>query len=449
MEYTENTHFLRDTQLDIITPELPTQDLITDDNHHIDIEAVVAEPEAVVAEPEAVVAEPEVVSAEPEAVVAEPEVVSAEPEAVVAEPEAVVAEPEAVVADPEAVVAEPEAVVAEPEVVSAEPEAVVAEPEAVVAEPEAVVAEPEAVVAEPEFGIPPELVSKEDFSNPEVVTEEIKPIPKIVFIVPYRDRKTHLKFFSQHMAYIMEDVPKTDYTFLLIHQDDTRGFNRGAVKNIGFLRVKHLYPDDYKKMTLVFNDVDTMPKTKNYVNYETTQGIIKHFCGFTFTLGGIVCINAFDFERINGFPNFWGWGYEDNLLQMRAIQNNIQIDRSIFCDFEKDAMRTNFISLHSGVMRNINKTDFRRYIQKTREGIYSIQNIHYNTLDNSIAFLVENTSFNNPSIDLNVINVKYFHTGTSENIQEQSQYDLRKGATPFGKVFVRRNGVYSSMNMIM
>ena len=108
-------------------------------------------------------------------------------------------------------------------------------------------------------------------------------IPNIIFIVPYRDREQHYLFFSRHMKMILEDV--SNYRILYIHQTDKREFNRGAMKNIGFIVVKHLYPEHYKNITLVFNDVDTMPFTKNFLNYETKNGNIKHFYGFNFTLG--------------------------------------------------------------------------------------------------------------------------------------------------------------------
>ena len=47
-------------------------------------------------------------------------------------------------------------------------------------------------------------------------------------------------------------------------------FNRGATKNIGFLAMK--YPDTYKQITFVFNDVDTIPNKKNLFNYKTRKG---------------------------------------------------------------------------------------------------------------------------------------------------------------------------------
>ena len=67
------------------------------------------------------------------------------------------------------------------------------------------------------------------------------------------------------------------------------------MKNIGLLVIKDLYPNDYKNINLVFNDVDTMPFTKNFLNYFTKPNIVKHFYGFRNTLGGIVSIMANDF----------------------------------------------------------------------------------------------------------------------------------------------------------
>ena len=66
-------------------------------------------------------------------------------------------------------------------------------------------------------------------------------IPKIIFIVPYRDREQQLSFFNRHMKYILEDYQENDKKIMIIHQNDERSFNCGAIKNIGFLIVKQQF----------------------------------------------------------------------------------------------------------------------------------------------------------------------------------------------------------------
>ena len=240
--------------------------------------------------------------------------------------------------------------------------------------------------------------------------QEQKPIPKIIFIVPYRDRAQHYEFFSNHMKIILSDMDPNEYKILYIHQLDSRSFNRGAMKNIGFITVKNMYPENYRDITLVFNDVDTMPYTKGFLNYETTHGVVKHFYGFTFVLGGIVSIKSADFERVNGFPNFWAWGYEDNLLNERINESGITIDRSQFYPI----LDVNILHLNDGISRNVNKTEFDVYKSKTNEGINTIYNLEY--------MIDESTGF---------VNVSNFQTNRDENISTSFTYDLRNGNTPF------------------
>lgn len=217
-------------------------------------------------------------------------------------------------------------------------------------------------------------------------------IPKIVFIVPYRDREVHLDIFKKQMIKVMEDYNDTDYKILYIHQCDERSFNRGAMKNIGFLFIKEKYLHHYKDITFVFNDVDIMPKKKNTINYETFNKNIKHFYGYNYTLGGIVSIKGSDFEKLNGFPNYWAWGYEDNALQQRAKTNNIFIDRSQFYRIYD----SNIMHLNETKIRTINKSEFKKYVNKVNDGINSISNLKYeydfkssfvNVLDFDIPYL--------------------------------------------------------------
>jgi len=237
-------------------------------------------------------------------------------------------------------------------------------------------------------------------------------VPSIVVIVPYRDRDQQQQFFANHMKNIMEDY---NYRILYIHQKDTRSFNRGAMKNIGFLYVKQMYPDNYKNITLVFNDVDTLPMTKGFLNYETTFGNVKHFYGYNYTLGGIVSIKAADFEAINGFPNYWAWGFEDNVFQQRVSLANFTIDRSNFYPI----MDKNIIQLQDKIERIVNRQEFDKYINELK---YKENNDGFRTISNIIFSYDENISF------LNVFN---FNTPIPENPELNQNYDLRNGARPF------------------
>jgi hypothetical protein len=147
-----------------------------------------------------------------------------------------------------------------------------------------------------------------------------------IFIVPYRDRAGHRAFFRNYLPHVCEGPSR----ILFIHQRDNRPFNRGAMKNIGFMVVKALYPDTYKDATLVFNDVDVMPSEAGMFHYDTVPGVIRHNYGYTSCLSASFVVKGADFERTNGFPNIWAWGLEDFLLQERALAAGLKIDRSRF-----------------------------------------------------------------------------------------------------------------------
>jgi len=199
----------------------------------------------------------------------------------------------------------------------------------------------------------------------------VQKIPKFVFIVPYRDREQQQLFFARQMLHVLED--ETDAKIYYIHQCDARNFNRGAMKNIGFLMIKAEYPNNYRNITLVFNDVDTMPYTKGFLNYETTVGNVKHFYGYTHTLGGIVSIKGSDFERIGGFPNYWGWGFEDNVLQQRVQSHGINIDRTTFYP----VMDKNILQVGSGYTRTTKKDEYNIYKSNKSDTFNDIHELKY------------------------------------------------------------------------
>lgn len=239
--------------------------------------------------------------------------------------------------------------------------------------------------------------------------------PEVIFIVPYRDREPHKHFFSEYMnRVVMSDYVKNkDYAIYFVEQKDTRPFNRGAIKNIGFLAIKYKYPLHYQNITFVFNDVDTIPYKKNMLNYKTNHGTIKHFYGFTFALGGIFSITGADFERIGGFPNFWGWGCEDNCIYDRAIQHGVYVDRSTF--FKIGDM--NILHIYDGVVRNIcRKEAYSAKMKSTTETVFTVRNLSF-----------EYTSANENGD--NGVDVFYFDTQTSSGevrIEEQNIITERK-----------------------
>ena len=235
-------------------------------------------------------------------------------------------------------------------------------------------------------------------------------VPKIIFIVPYRDRPQHLEKFKSHMKTVMEDYEEGSYKYMIVHQCDTRSFNRGAMKNIGFIVAAKMYPNDYQNITFVFNDVDNMPARKNILDYATTPGVIKHFYGFKYTLGGIVSILGRDFARINGFPNFWGWGYEDNLLQTRAINAGIQINRDVFFDVNDNE---NILHFSHGTERNMNVYDFKQFQNKTKNGLYTIYELEFKM-----------------GVDDDFVNILNFKTPYEENKGSTFVYDLKNGNLP-------------------
>ena len=275
----------------------------------------------------------------------------------------------------------------------------------------------------------------EPVQPPVVVQEPVQPIvsdivntdiPRIIFIVPYRDRPQQLHFFQEQMKKVLSTLSPTYYKIYFLHQQDSRKFNRGAMKNIGYIAVKKLYPNDYKNITLVFNDVDTMPYIKNFLKYETIPGTVKHFYGYKFALGGIVSITAGDFEKTGGFPNFWAWGYEDNMLKLRVDKAGLRLDYTQFYPI-KDG---NILHLSDGNNRDVSRTEFEtytgeRYTGNNADGFNDINELVYNIEDE--------TGF---------INVTGFTSRVPEETIITRVHNLANGNAPFNG---RRRSAFGRM----
>ena len=246
----------------------------------------------------------------------------------------------------------------------------------------------------------------------EDVVEEVT-YPKRVFIVPYRNRLQQKFFFCQQMNFILEGAD--DYEILFVHQMDSRPFNRGATKNIGFLAMKEKYPDTYKDITFIFNDVDTLPFHKLF-DYQTVLGTVKHYYGFESALGGIVVIKGQDFELVNGYPSYWGWGMEDACLQNRCVYNKIKIDRSHFYPIGSPEI----LQLFDGVERLVSPKD-----PQGIDGLKTIHKLTY-TIDKESANPADNKYIVPDQDRVFYVNVTSFMTLVHFESDQYHQYDLRE-----------------------
>lgn len=219
-------------------------------------------------------------------------------------------------------------------------------------------------------------------------------IPNKIFIVPYRDRIEHKLHFEIYMKYILEDISKDSYEIYFSHQMDNRPFNRGAVKNIGFIAMRDKYPDNYRDITFIFNDIDCCPYKKNLLNYDTTHGTVKHFFGYTFALGGLFSITGADFEKIGGFPNFWGWGFEDNTIYDLVKKNGIFVDRSTFFY----AGDSKIIQIPHGRERTLAKQEQWNYRFKDYDSLNYIRNLKYTIKNEFIEILEFETKYSHDNI---------------------------------------------------
>jgi len=217
-----------------------------------------------------------------------------------------------------------------------------------------------------------------------------------IFIVPYRQREEQKHFFNVYMKYLLEDMNPTTYEIVFAHQKNNLPFNRGAMKNIGFLYAKNKYPY-YQDIVFVFNDIDTLPYKKGLLDFSLKKNEIKHYYGFKGCLSSLFAIRGIDFERINGFPSFWNWGWEDTIIYDRAISANITINRDQYYEYGDNSI----LQLVDGIKKEI-PLKIETLYKKTiiLDGLSTLKNITYEKND-----LLDITSFDcgfNPYADYDI-----------------------------------------------
>jgi len=153
---------------------------------------------------------------------------------------------------------------------------------------------------------------------------------KYNFIIPYRNRKEHLHEFIKRFTEMVKDK-SIDAQFYIIHQLHPGPFNRGALLNIGFMEACKTRSDGL----FIFHDVDIYPTYWGSIEYRTAKGEVRHPIGLkNENIGGICCFWKSEYEAVNGFPNYWGWGMEDITIMHRLKKINSKIDEQDIVDFK-------------------------------------------------------------------------------------------------------------------
>jgi len=154
-----------------------------------------------------------------------------------------------------------------------------------------------------------------------------KQTEKLLVVVPYRDRESHLAEFIPHINSIL-DQQNIDHKIIVIEQSWHKEFNRGLTSNIGF----SLFHNDFDYVCI--HDVDMMGEDFDY-SYESDKVVHLSFSRRIDTgyqdcydryLGGVVLFSKQDYLKINGFSNnYWGWGCEDDDLRLRCDTFNLSV----------------------------------------------------------------------------------------------------------------------------
>lgn len=160
-----------------------------------------------------------------------------------------------------------------------------------------------------------------------------------VVLIPFMNRNDELSLWLEHMIpYLDNNLGKDKYYIFIINQNnDKKLFNKGALVNIGFLKIKKIFKEHYVNIQIIIHDVDIYINKDNPIDYNTKRGVVKHPYGvkrpqFGGVLGGIVIIFATDYELSGGMANYMGWGGEDISLYRRCVAHDLVIDENNFIE---------------------------------------------------------------------------------------------------------------------
>ena len=165
----------------------------------------------------------------------------------------------------------------------------------------------------------------------------LQPAKRLTILVPYRDRQEHLVTFVPHMRGHFATQPEPP-RIVVVEQAPGKPFNRGALKNVGFLLACD--SSDY----VCFHDIDYLPLSVDYgftdvpcclawygaesrpIDPARPGKRITHNLERFF--GAALLMPNAAFLAANGYSNrYWTWGYEDTDLRRRLRLKGVSIGR--------------------------------------------------------------------------------------------------------------------------
>lgn len=168
---------------------------------------------------------------------------------------------------------------------------------------------------------------------------------KLLVVIPYRDRESHLKEFIPYITRTLQNQA-IESKVVVVEQSAEKLFNRGLLFNIGFKEYHKNY--DY----IITHDVDMICQNIDY-SYNNNPTVLLSSRTRTKWLpsncfGGIVLFPNDKFKIVNGFSNkYWGWGAEDDDIRTRCNIAGFKIER-------RNAICTDLESVSNDVKRNQN-----------------------------------------------------------------------------------------------
>ncbi|XP_067681327.1 beta-1,4-N-acetylgalactosaminyltransferase bre-4-like [Haliotis asinina] len=155
---------------------------------------------------------------------------------------------------------------------------------------------------------------------------------RLAIIIPYRDREVNLKILLNNLHRVLQKQ-QAEYAIFVVEQENGTPFNRGMIKNIGYLEANALCRFD----CFTFQDVDLVPESERNT-YFCGEKALHHSRRLNFLnyrnwyrghFGGVVTFNKTYFSTINGYSNlFYMWGGEDDDLLHRLRRKNLPFEHS-------------------------------------------------------------------------------------------------------------------------